>query len=108
LEVKFLPVGLLVSLIGSIVVIGFVISRQTLWLEAIERRISSTTAMLGSMKGIKMTGLKEILVKSIHGLRLEELTISKRFRRILIWNMAFGTCFRSLQRRYSNPTDSSL
>lgn len=71
--------------------LGFVVSRQSLWLEAIERRISSTTAMLGSMKGIKMTGLKDILLKSLHGLRIEELTISKRFRRILIWNMAFGT-----------------
>ncbi|KAL1965989.1 hypothetical protein VTN77DRAFT_4929 [Rasamsonia byssochlamydoides] len=80
----------LASLVGSIIVLGFVVSRQSLWLEAIERRISSTTAMLGSMKGIKMTGLKDILLKSIHGLRIEELTISKRFRRILIWNMAFA------------------
>ncbi|KAL1981958.1 hypothetical protein VTN96DRAFT_1970 [Rasamsonia emersonii] len=85
------PIGVsLVSLVGSIIVLGFVVSRQSLWLEAIERRISSTTAMLGSMKGIKMTGLKDILLKSLHGLRIEELTISKRFRRILIWNMAFG------------------
>lgn len=46
--------------------------------------------MLGSMKGIKMTGLRSILFKSIHGLRLNELDISKGFRRLLIWNMALG------------------
>lgn len=72
------------------IVLRFVISRQGLWLEAIEKRISSTTAMLSSMKGIKMTGLRDILFKSIHALRVDELNISKRFRRILIWNMGLG------------------
>lgn len=65
-------------------------SRQARWLEAIERRISATTAMLGSMKGIKMTGLKNVLFKSIHTLRIDELNISKGFRRLLIWNMGIG------------------
>lgn len=46
--------------------------------------------MLGSMKGIKMTGLKNVLFKSIHTLRIDELNISKGFRRLLIWNMGIG------------------
>jgi ATP-binding cassette subfamily C (CFTR/MRP) protein 1 len=78
------------SLVASITVLGIVISRQALWLNAIEQRISATTAMLGSMKGIKMTGLRSVLFKSIHGLRINELDISKGFRRLLIWNMALG------------------
>jgi hypothetical protein len=79
-----------VALIGCLITLSFVIARQAVWLEAIERRISSTASMLGSMKGIKMLGLKSAIMKSLHGLRLEELDISKRFRRLLVWNMALG------------------
>jgi ATP-binding cassette, subfamily C (CFTR/MRP), member 1 len=61
-----------------------------MWLEAIERRIAATTAMLSAMKGVKMCGLTETLEKTIHGLRMDELRISKRFRKLLIWNMAFS------------------
>ncbi|GAQ10891.1 hypothetical protein ALT_8212 [Aspergillus lentulus] len=85
------PVGVaLVALIGCLIALSFVMARQAVWLEAIERRISSTASMLGSMKGIKMLGLKSAIMKSLHGLRLEELDISKRFRRLLVWNMALG------------------
>lgn len=73
-------------------------SRQARWLEAIERRISATSAMLGSMKGIKMTGLKNVLFKSIHTLRIDELNISKGFRRLLIWNMGIGMQYTELKR----------
>ena len=70
---------------------NFIMSSQAVWLEAIERRIEATTAMLGSMKGIKMCGLTDVLLTNIHNLRLEELKISKKFRRLLTWNLAFGT-----------------
>lgn len=67
-----------------------------MWLEAIERRISSTTSMLSSIKGVKMLGLTETLMKCVHGLRLAELHISKKFRKLLVWNMAFGEVSRQL------------
>lgn len=75
---------------GSIVATGLVMSRQAMWLEAIERRITATTAMLSAMKGVKMSGLTNILFTTIQDLRREELRISKRFRKLLIWNMAFS------------------
>lgn len=78
------------SLGGSIVAMSFVMSRQAMWLEAIEKRISATTAMLDSMKGIKMCGLKQTLFENLQNLRVEELQISKKFRKLLIWNMALG------------------
>ncbi|KAK0106876.1 hypothetical protein ONS95_003598 [Cadophora gregata] len=74
---------------GSLVATSLVMSRQALWLEAIERRIAATTEMLGSMKGVKMCGLTDVLSKELQHLRLEELRISKRFRKLLIWNMGF-------------------
>ncbi|KAJ5135875.1 uncharacterized protein N7515_005153 [Penicillium bovifimosum] len=53
----------LFALIGSLVGMSFVVARQAKWLEAIERRISSTSGMLGSIKG---------------------------FRTLLVYNMAFA------------------
>ena len=69
---------------------NLVVQRQALWLEAIERRISATTKMLGSMKRIKMCGLADILFDNLHNLRLQELDISKKFRRLLIGSMFFA------------------
>lgn len=79
-----------VSMFGSIVAMNFIMSRQAMWLEAIEKRISATSAMLGAMKGIKMSGLKQTLFDNLQNLRIEELNISKKFRKLLIWNMTFG------------------
>lgn len=75
---------------GSLAATGLVMSRQAMWLEAIERRITATTAMLSAMKGVKMSGLTNILFATIQDLRREELNISKKFRKLLIWNMAFS------------------
>jgi ATP-binding cassette subfamily C (CFTR/MRP) protein 1 len=65
-------------------------ARQALWLEAIERRVAVTSAMLGSMKGVKMCGLTQHLMTKIQDMRLEELAISEKFRKLLIWNMGLG------------------
>lgn len=82
------------SLIGSMVAMQFIMSRQAMWLGAIERRISATSAMLASMKGVKMCGLSETLLESLQQLRIDEMIISKKFRKLMIWNMCFGkSCF---------------
>ncbi|KAG0155381.1 hypothetical protein PDIDSM_06070 [Penicillium digitatum] len=60
------------------------------WLEAIEKRISSTSGMLGSIKGVKVLGLQDHFMKLVHGLRTSELDISKSFRTLLVYNMAFA------------------
>jgi len=79
-----------VSTVGSLAATGLVMSRQTMWLEAIEKRITATTAMLGAMKGVKISGLTDTLLRNLQDLRVEELRISKKFRKLLIWNMAFS------------------
>lgn len=79
---------LVVALFGAGFVTSFVISRQTQWLEAIEKRIGATSAMLASMKGVKMCGLKETLLRRLQELRKEEMRVSKGFRKLLICNMA--------------------
>jgi ATP-binding cassette subfamily C (CFTR/MRP) protein 1 len=79
----------LVSLAGSLGATGLVMQRQAMWLEAIERRIAATSAMLGSMKGVKMCGLTDVLRNDLQRLRVDELDISKKFRKLLIWTMGF-------------------
>lgn len=86
-----IPIGVaFVSLAGSLGATSLVVTRQAMWLEAIERRITATTAMLGSMKGVKMTGLTDVLREDLQQLRVRELEISKRFRKLLIWTMGFA------------------
>lgn len=72
------------------IAVSFVMARQAIWLEAIERRVAVTSAMLGAMKGVKMCGLTELLKTRIQDMRMEELHISGKFRRLLIWNMGLG------------------
>ena len=79
-----------VSIIGSVIAVSFVMARQAQWLEAIERRIAVTSQMLGSMKGVIMCGLTDVLGTHIQAMRMEELRISGKFRRLLIWNMGLG------------------
>ncbi|KAL8876781.1 MAG: hypothetical protein Q9198_005085, partial [Flavoplaca austrocitrina] len=79
-----------VSFLGSLFVLKVVVKRQGLWLEAIQRRISATATMLGSMKRIKMCGLSDTLFDNIHELRTHELDISKGFRKLLIGSMFFA------------------
>ncbi|KAL9595555.1 MAG: hypothetical protein Q9219_006375 [cf. Caloplaca sp. 3 TL-2023] len=79
-----------VSFVCSIFVMNLVVQRQALWLEAIERRISATATMLGSMKRVKMCGLTDTMFESLHNLRIHELKISKGFRRLLIGSMFFA------------------
>ncbi|RGP66062.1 hypothetical protein FSPOR_6888 [Fusarium sporotrichioides] len=86
-----IPVGAAIfSIVGSVIAVSFVMARQAMWLEAIERRISVTSQMLGSMKGVKMCGLSQVLGTRIQAMREEELQISGKFRRLLIWNMVLA------------------
>ncbi|KAF2742355.1 P-loop containing nucleoside triphosphate hydrolase protein [Sporormia fimetaria CBS 119925] len=85
------PIGVAIfSLVGSLGATSLVMKRQALWLEAIERRIEATTAMLSSMKGVKMSGLTDVLQDDLHQLRVQELEISKKYRKLLIWTMGFS------------------
>ncbi|KAF4951397.1 hypothetical protein FSARC_12927 [Fusarium sarcochroum] len=53
------------------------------WLAAVQRRVAATSSALSNMKGIKMTGLSQIVESTIQNLRMDELHASKRFRWLL-------------------------
>ncbi|CAG9989646.1 unnamed protein product [Clonostachys byssicola] len=86
-----IPVGAAIfSIVGSIIAVSFVMARQALWLEAIEARIAVTSQVLGAMKAVKMWGLTDALKARIQAMRVDELRISGKFRRLLIWNMGLA------------------
>ncbi|PYH46501.1 ABC transporter [Aspergillus saccharolyticus JOP 1030-1] len=64
--------------------------RQNLWIEAIQKRVSVTAEMLGSMKGVKISGLKDLLHNKIQGLREDEILASLKFRTLLICVVALS------------------
>jgi hypothetical protein len=66
-------------------------ARQKTWLQATEKRINFTTAVLGSIRNVKFLGLTEIMGAMIDALRVDELRISKKFRRIQTVRVCMGT-----------------
>ncbi|KAK6086081.1 ABC multidrug transporter [Seiridium cupressi] len=57
---------------------------RTMWNQAVQKRVSSTSSMLSQIKGLKMMGLTDYIAKSIQGLRASELELSKRFRAYIV------------------------
>lgn len=68
----------------------FVTSRQKIWLEAIQTRINFTSEILGSMMSVKMLGLTEQMTSTIQSMRVQEMELSKRFRRLSSMNVCIG------------------
>ncbi|WYZ43992.1 hypothetical protein EsH8_VII_000428 [Colletotrichum jinshuiense] len=64
--------------------------RQRRWMQAIQKRVGITTEIMGSVKGIKMSGLTATVQDQIQGLRDFELDESKKFRKMQIANMLVG------------------
>ena len=54
---------------------------QRIWLDAIQRRVAYTTAVLGCSKGFKMLGLTGFLSKQIQRLRVKELADYAGYRK---------------------------
>jgi ATP-binding cassette subfamily C (CFTR/MRP) protein 1 len=94
-----------VSFLGSLGATSLVMQRQALWLEAIERRIAATSAMLESMKGVKMCGLTDVLREDLQRLRVDEMEISKKFRKLMIWTMLICQYFDP---NYAHNTNSFI
>ncbi|OCL12604.1 P-loop containing nucleoside triphosphate hydrolase protein [Glonium stellatum] len=57
---------------------------QKTWLDRIQTRIDATASMLGSIKGIKMTGLTPHLASRIENLRENEIQTAATFRNLLV------------------------
>lgn len=68
-------------------------TRQKDWLKATEKRINFTTSILGSIRNVKYLGLTETMSNMIESMRMEELKISKNFRKLQSIRICMGACY---------------
>lgn len=64
--------------------------RQRQWMQAVQKRVTTTSDTLGSLKGMKMLGLTDMVTKIVQDMREAELSNSKRFRQVQIANITLG------------------
>lgn len=64
--------------------------RQRAWMEEIQRRVGLTSAVVGQMKGLKMSGLAGPVGGLIQQMRVDELRAGARFRMILSFTATLG------------------
>ncbi|KAL9616745.1 MAG: hypothetical protein Q9160_008402 [Pyrenula sp. 1 TL-2023] len=62
---------------------------QTLWVQGIQERVSSTSAMLGSMKSIKLLGMSAVVGDLMQRLRIRENFLARKFRWLLLFQVLF-------------------
>ncbi|GAM82536.1 hypothetical protein ANO11243_005180 [Dothideomycetidae sp. 11243] len=56
---------------------------QAAWIQASENRVTATSGILGSMKWLKFSGLTQTVFETMRQLRLTELSVSLKFRKLL-------------------------
>lgn len=76
----------------SIVSNKFITSRQKLWFNAVQERVSFTSYMLLHMKEVKILGLGEKMKSLVHYRRCLELKASQGFRRAWALRAVLGRC----------------
>ncbi|KAJ5554087.1 hypothetical protein N7513_004046 [Penicillium frequentans] len=77
------PILVAIIFIAASFAMGNAVStRQKDWLKATEKRINFTTSILGSIRNVKYLGLTETMSNMIESMRMEELKISKTFRKL--------------------------
>ncbi|RAH46582.1 ABC transporter [Aspergillus brunneoviolaceus CBS 621.78] len=74
----------LVCVVAVAGAVGYLVQRQTLWLQAIKTRVGATAAMLKAMKSIKMSGMARTLSEQMRSFRDNEVRRSRGYRMLLI------------------------
>ena len=65
--------------------------RQKAWNSATQDRMAATSAMLGSMKIIKMLGFQHFITNHVQQLRRAELLAASKLRWIMVYYNASGS-----------------
>ncbi|KAK0732544.1 putative ABC multidrug transporter [Apiosordaria backusii] len=65
-----------------------IVGAKIAWNQGVQSRVSSTSSMLGQMKGLKMTGLSGFFSSRISCLRQSEIGLSKKYRLLITLNEA--------------------
>lgn len=62
---------------------------QKIWVDVIQSRVSSTSAMLGSMRSIKLLGISAIIGELIQRLRVLENVTARKWRLLMLFQVLF-------------------
>ncbi|RDW80919.1 hypothetical protein BP5796_05617 [Coleophoma crateriformis] len=60
-------------------------STRRIWVEATQRRVSITTAMLNEMKSLKMMGLTDVIGETVQNQRVQETKQMEEFAWVIVW-----------------------
>jgi hypothetical protein len=71
------------------------------WNQAVQKRVSITSSVLGFMKEVKTLGLCGSWIAQIQSLREEELNLSKKFRMMIVWMNLICKCAPHVHERLS-------
>ncbi|OBT65136.1 hypothetical protein VE03_04736 [Pseudogymnoascus sp. 23342-1-I1] len=63
---------------------------QKAWIGSVQTRVDTTAKMLYAMKGVKMLGLNSKMSSIIYKLRLDEIAVSLKMRKLFVVMLAFG------------------
>ncbi|KAI1841042.1 hypothetical protein JX266_012761 [Neoarthrinium moseri] len=74
----------IVSCIAAVGLSSFAGAFQASWMESLEKRIATTSALIGSVKGVKMLGWTGKASEIIQKLRLAEIASARKFRLMLL------------------------
>ncbi|KAF5625992.1 multidrug resistance-associated 1 [Fusarium sp. NRRL 52700] len=86
----------IVSTTGILMIAKYIANAQKRWVRGIQTRIDVTASMLGSMKEVKMLGLTDVLNNMVQSLRVKELDLSKKFRKLMCWRVFFQNTMEAI------------
>ncbi|KAF5532006.1 multidrug resistance-associated 1 [Fusarium phyllophilum] len=86
----------IVSTTGILMIAKYIANAQKRWVRGIQTRIDVTASMLGSMKEVKMLGLTDVLNNMVQSLRVNELDLSKKFRKLMCWRVFFQNTMEAI------------
>jgi ABC-type multidrug transport system fused ATPase/permease subunit len=85
------PIGVvLVCFTVLVIFMKFAGDSQRTWMAGVQKRVSLTATVIGSMKSLKLSGLSGTVTDFVQKLRVEELAAGARYRRIVIFAAFLG------------------
>lgn len=88
------------AVIGVVLLAPYAVQAQAAWIQAIQRRVAVTVDLVNGAKGVKMSGLVDRLLTILTGLRLDEVSASKRYRSIVTGIFTFGIYYSKIPNLY--------
>lgn len=62
------------------------------WLQAMQQRVGLTSAVLGSMRSVKLGGMTQVYATTLQDERVHEIRKAIKFRWLTVWQNTLGEC----------------